>query len=287
MNRLRTIAWPRVALLALVLLCLGYAPIAATELWPYAHPGAPAIGQRLLAHTVSQRYVSAAFADRIGPYRQSLTAMVVHSVLGGLLMVLGPAQLLSAVRRRIRLHRAMGVLFTATVYASMAGAADYLLRTRPAGAFSGPTFWIVLATILVGTVLSATMGVIAALTRRPDLHHRWMLLCYGYLMTAPLLRLEWMVLPFVFPGLSVAEINRIAVMHLGSVVVFGALVASRFLDRRSNLPGLTGSWAPVPVLVAAQLVGAAGLGWISSQYLGWCCSVSAGSACSPCWPSAR
>ncbi|MGC0314470.1 DUF2306 domain-containing protein [Kitasatospora acidiphila] len=213
--------------------------------------------------------------------------MVVHSVLGGLLMVLGPAQLLSAVRRRIRLHRAMGVLFTATVYASMAGAADYLLRTRPADAFSGPTFWIVLATILVGTVLSATMGVIAALTRRPDLHQRWTLLCYGYLMTAPVLRLEWMVLPFVFPGLSVAEINRIAVMHLGSVVVFGALVASRFLDRRSNLQGLTGSWAPVPVLVAAQLVGAAGLGWISSQYLGWCCSASAGSACSPRWPSAR
>ncbi|MCC9309528.1 DUF2306 domain-containing protein [Kitasatospora sp. RB6PN24] len=283
MNRFRTIARPRVAVIAVVLLCLGYAPIAATELWPYAHPGAPAIGQWLLARTVPQRYVSEAFAGRVGPYRHSLTAMVVHSVLGGLLMVLGPVQLLSAVRRRIRLHRATGVLFAATVYLSMTGAAVYLLRTKPADAFSGPTFWIVLATILVGTVLSTTMGVIAALARRPDLHQRWMLLCYGYLMTAPLLRLEWVVLPLVFPGLPVTETNRIAVMHLGSVVVFGALVASRALDRRTEVPGVTGSWAPTPVLVAAQLLGVGSPGSAGSTSAG--APAATGCSCPTCCPT--
>ena len=41
-----------------------------------------------------------------------------------------------------------------------------------------------LATILAGTVLSVTFGIFAAVGRLPDLHQRWMLLCYGYLMTA-------------------------------------------------------------------------------------------------------
>ncbi|MFF7633317.1 DUF2306 domain-containing protein [Kitasatospora sp. NPDC008050] len=269
MNRLRNVAWGRVATIAVVVVCLGYAPIAMTELWPYAHPGAPAFGQWVLARVVSPRYVADAFATRIGPYGRSLVPLIVHSVLGGLLMVLGPVQLLSAVRRRRRLHRISGVVFTLTVYVSMAGAAVYLARTRPADAFGGSAFWIMLATILVGTVLSATFGILAALGRYPDLHQRWMLLCYGYLMTAPLLRLEWGALPWLLPGLSMAQINQVAIMHLGSVVVFGALLASRAIDRRESVPGVRGSWVPLPVLAVAQSAGAAALGWIIRSYWGW------------------
>ncbi len=126
MNRPGRPAWRRAAAIAVVAVCVGYAPIAMTELWPYAHPGAPALGEWLLSHVVSPRYVAEAAATRIGPYGRSLLPMIVHSVLGGVLMVLGPIQLLSAVRRRTRLHRAMGVVFALTVYASMVGAALYL-----------------------------------------------------------------------------------------------------------------------------------------------------------------
>ncbi|ARF59096.1 DUF2306 domain-containing protein [Streptomyces gilvosporeus] len=269
MNRPRGIAWRRVAALAVVVVCVGYAPVAMTELWPYAQRGAPAFGEWLLSRAVSPRYVADAFATRIGPYGRSLVAMIVHSVLGGALMLLGPVQLLSAVRRRIRLHRAMGVVFALTVYVSMAGAAVYLVRTAPGDAFSGAAFWIVLATILVGTVLSMTFGIFAAVGRLPDLHQRWMLLCYGYLMTAPLLRLEWGALPGLLPGLSLEDVNRVAIMHLGSVVVFGALLASRAMDKRTTVPGVSGTWVPLPVLVAAHLAGAAALVWIARSLVGW------------------
>ena len=254
--------WRRVAVIALPAVCVGYAPIAMTELWPYARPGAPAFGEWLLAHVVSPRYVADALATRIEPYRHSLVPMIVHSVLGGLLMLLGPAQVLTAARRRTRLHRVLGVVFAVTVYASMAGAALYLARTAPEDAFSGAAFWIVLATILVGTVMSVTFGVLAAVGGFPDLHQRWMLLCYGFLLTAPLLRFEWGGLPLILPGLSMAEINRVATMHLGSVVAFGALIASRALDRRATVAGVSRSWAPLPVLVLAHLAGAAALTWI-------------------------
>ncbi|MFJ2579311.1 DUF2306 domain-containing protein [Kitasatospora aureofaciens] len=268
-RNLRSLRWGRAAAIAVTVLCVGYAPIAMTELWSYASPGAPAPGQWLLSHTVSPSYVADALATRLGPYRHSLGPLLVHTVLGGALMLLGPLQLWSAVRRRIRLHRVLGIVFAVTVYASMAGAAVYLARTAPADAFSGPAFWVVLATILVGTVLSTTFGILAALTGFPDLHQRWLLLCYGYLMTAPLLRLEWGVLPLVLPGKPVTEINRVALMHLGSVVTFGALLASRALDRRTTVRGVAGTWCPPAVLIASQLVGAAGLVWLARSFAGW------------------
>ncbi|MYV65290.1 DUF2306 domain-containing protein, partial [Streptomyces sp. SID2131] len=217
----------------MTVVCLAYAPIAVTELWPYARPGAPALGEWVLGRTVSPEFVAEAVRDRAEPYARSLVPLIVHSVLGGLLMLLGPVQLLSAVRRRVRLHRTAGTVFAVTVYASMAGAALYLARTPPAEAFSGAAFWIVLATILVGTVGSVTSGVLAAVRGFPDLHQRWMLLCYGFLMTAPLLRLEWGALPRLYPGLDILDVNRVALMHLGALVAFGALLASRALDRRT------------------------------------------------------
>ncbi|MET7941922.1 DUF2306 domain-containing protein [Streptomyces sp. NPDC005302] len=262
MRRPTGTTWRRIAVIAVSAVCVGYAPVAMTELWPYARPGAPAFGEWILGRVVSPRYVADALATRIEPYRHSLVPLIVHSVLGGLLMLLGPAQVLTAVRRRTRLHRALGVVFAVTVYASMAGAALYLARTAPADAFSGAAFWIVLATILVGTVLSVTLGVLAAVAGHPDLHQRWMLLCYGFLLTAPLLRFEWGGLPMIMPGLSMAEINRAATMHLGSVVAFGALIASRSLDRRRKIAGMSRSWAPLPVLAVAHLAGAAALAWI-------------------------
>ncbi|MFF4705383.1 DUF2306 domain-containing protein [Streptomyces sp. NPDC001288] len=257
----------RIAAVVVTIVCLAYAPIAATELWPYAVPGAPALGEWLLGRAVSPRYVSDALATRIAPYRHSLVPMIVHSVLGGLLMLLGPAQLYTAARRHTRAHRVLGVAFAVTVYASMAGAALYLARTAPRDAFSGAAFWIVLATILVGTVLSVTFGILAAVAGLPDLHQRWMFLCYGFLLTAPLLRLEWGALPWLWPRLPMTEINRVAIMHLGSVVAFGALLASRARDRRRTVAGLTGSWAPLPVLALAHLAGAAALAWLVTAFL--------------------
>lgn len=267
MRRPANSTWRRAALIAVTVVCVAYAPIAMTELWPYARPGAPALGEWVMGRVASPRYVTDALAHRVAPYRHSLVPMIVHSVLGGTLMLLGPAQLLTAARHRARLHRVLGVVFAVTVYVSMAGAGIHLARTAPEDAFSGPAFWIVLATLLVGTVLSVTFGVLAAVRGLLDLHRRWMFLCYGFLLTAPLLRLEWGFLPRLLPGLTMEQINQVAIMHLGAVVTFGALVAARTRDRRTTVDGMAGSWAPLPVLAVAQLAAAAALLWIAHSFL--------------------
>lgn len=268
-QRLRRARWGRVALIGTVVVCVAYAPIAATELWPYASPGAPALGQRILRDVVSPQYVAQALTTRLTPYQRSLIPLIVHSVLGAMLMLLGPLQLLTALRRRRRLHRAVGVVFAGAVYASMAAAAVYLARTPPAQAFSGAAFWVALAAILVGTVTSVSFGIVAAIARMPDVHLRWMLLCFGFLMSAPLLRLEWGALPVLYPGLTMMRINEIATMHLGSVCAFGGLLAARAVDRRAKVRGVEGTWLPTSALVAAHVAGLAGLVWISRQFLLW------------------
>lgn len=63
------------------------------------------------------------------------------------------------------------------------------------------------------------------------------------------------------------QINQVAIMHLGSVVVLGALIASRARDRRTTVEGVSGSWAPLPVLVVAQLAGVVALLWIGRSFL--------------------
>ncbi|MEU8541319.1 DUF2306 domain-containing protein [Streptomyces sp. NPDC048717] len=262
------VRWGRAAALVVTVVCLLYAPVAMTGLWPFARPGAPSLGQWLLGRSVSPGYAATLIQDRAVPYARSLGPLIVHSVLGGLLMLLGPAQLLTAVRRRIRLHRTLGILYAAAVYVSMAGVALYLIRTRPEETFSGAAFWVVLATLLTGTVLSVTFGILTAVAGLPELHQRWMLLCYAYLMTAPLLRIEWGALPALYPGLTLQEINLVALMPLGTFVVLGALLASRAMDRRHNHPFVSGRWWPAPVLAAAYAVAVAGLAWLGHGFAG-------------------
>ncbi|MFD4555180.1 hypothetical protein ACFWP5_12825 [Streptomyces sp. NPDC058469] len=172
MRRPTNSTWRRATMIAVTVVCLAYAPIAMTELWPYARPGAPALGEWVMGRVVSPRYVTDALVGRIEPYRHSLVPMIVHSVLGGAFMLLGPAQLLTAARRPTRLHRTLGAVFAVTVYVSMAGAGIHLARTAPKDAFSGPAFWIVLATLLVGTVLSVSFGILAPAHRGADARGR-------------------------------------------------------------------------------------------------------------------
>lgn len=254
-RRLRYVLW------ALAVVSLLYAPIAMTDLWRYRFGSVPSIGEWLLGHAVTPSYVSHALAGRLGPYRHSFVAMVVHSVLGGALMIIGPAQLLSAWRRRRRTHRRGGLAYASLVYVSMAGAGIYLARTPSAEVFSGPVFAIALGAIGLGTVTSVTAGIIEVRQGHVQSHQRFMTLSYGYLMTAPLLRLQWATLPLLLPGLSLAAINRIAIMNMGGIVAFAAFALSRSFDPRGSLPGARHDWVRPWQLGAASVVAAVILLW--------------------------
>lgn len=238
-----------VAVWALVIVSVGYAPIAMTAIWPFADPGAPALGVDALANATSYDYVNDAIVERTPVYDKNIAALLVHTIGGGLLMVLGPIQLLSAVRRRRRLHRSVGVLYAVTVFASMIGALIYLATTPMDDVFSGPVFALTLTTILIGTVMSVTFALLSLAQGLVHMHFRWMALNYAFLMTAPGLRGEWYLMKKIHPEVSLDQANVIAVMHHGGLVVVAALVASRMLDTRRTAPGVTGTWLPWPAFL--------------------------------------
>ncbi|AKU16695.1 hypothetical protein VV02_13840 [Luteipulveratus mongoliensis] len=238
-----------IAVWSLVIVSVAYAPIAMTAIWPYASPGAPSLGPDALASATSYDYVHTAIVDRTPVYDKNIPALLVHTIGGGLLMVLGPVQLLSAVRRRRRLHRIVGVVYAVTVFASMIGALIYLMTTPMDDVFSGPVFAIALTTILIGTVMSVTFALVSLAQGLVHMHFRWMALNYAFLMTAPGLRGERYLLKKFHPEASLAEVNMMAIMHQAGLVVVAALVASRMLDTRRTAPGVTGTWLPGPAFI--------------------------------------
>ncbi len=259
--------WLRRAVWTIVVVSVVYAPIAMTDLWRYRFDNAPVIGETLLGKAVSPQYVAEALATRLEPYRHSWMAMVIHSVLGGLLMLLGPVQLISALKRKRGVHRRTGVVYAIVTLVSMAGAGVYLARTPTNEVYSGALFQVALAAILLGTVLAVIAGVFEITQGRRQTHQRWMVLSYGFLLTAPLLRLEWGALPAIWPDLTMDQINRIGSMTLGGLVAFGALCVSRALDRRPSVRGVTGTWAPWIVLAPVLAIGAAGLAYCGTVML--------------------
>ena len=235
--------WLRGTIWTVAILAVLYAPFAMTDVWAYGYANAPEFGQKLLSSSVSPEYVNEARETRVVPYQRSFWPMIVHSVLGGLLMLLGPVQLFSAIKRKRGVHRTAGVVYALVTLGSMIGA----------------VFQVALTSILLGTVTAVTAGIVEIRAGRPQSHQRWMVLSFAFLMTAPLLRLEWGFLPEFYPGLSMAEINAIGSMTLGGFVAWVGVFVSRGLDPRRKIRGMRGTWVPWFVAVPAVVGGAVAL----------------------------
>ena len=130
--------------LAIGILCLLYVPMAATATLPYVHPGAGNLETWLRgflpANSVAAQSISAAVQDRMAPYTQSLIPIVVHTVTGAAIMILGPLQLFTGITGRFGRHRITGMVYLAAVIVSMGAAFTYLIRTPWTQVFDGPVF---------------------------------------------------------------------------------------------------------------------------------------------------
>lgn len=138
-----------------------------------------------------------------------------HMFLGGLCMVLGGSQFWPAFRRRFpRIHRAFGMVFVVTAQAAMVLSMTYLLRTDPADTYGQLVFHVGLWVLAVGVTLSLWMAMWHVWKRQFAQHQAWMGLAYGFLLTAPLLRYDWILLGMLFPGASMNEANYAGMMLL-------------------------------------------------------------------------
>jgi hypothetical protein len=161
-------------------------------------------------------------------------------------MIVGPLQFWPAARRRWpKAHRVLGRIYVGTILISMVGAAGYLLTTPPAKAFAGLPFHRALSAACVATTLS----ILAALyfIRKRDIakHQVCMSLSFVFLLTAPLLRIDWTITGWLGHGATETELHQFVLCLLAPqcvLIAYSILCAIRAGQRVRAEPTSLPPW---------------------------------------------
>lgn len=214
-----------------------YLPMAALAMGPY-FLAEPTTLLTALPEGGVRGFLESALAGRTGPYQTHLAGMVFHTLTGAMLMALGPYLLWSRPRRRTTAHVVAGRLYMATVLASMTGALIFLVNEPLAAAFTGPVFALGLWAMFVGTVASALLGWVAALRHQIRLHVLWVCLNYGFVMGAPLLRIEWGLFGIAGVGDRLEEVSPQSAIHIVALSTTAAVVGALHIADRIRPKGV-------------------------------------------------
>ncbi|WP_446666826.1 DUF2306 domain-containing protein [Flexivirga sp. B27] len=260
----RTLSRPaRVGLWALAIGSLIYIPGTVLAMLPYFHSGAwtpeTAFRDLLPGTSVAAHSIHEALAGRKGPYLHSEWPMIIHTVLGGGIMLLGPWQLFTGSRRRMmRGHRWLGRTYALVVGVSMLMAAVYLVRTPWTEVFSGPVFAVGLWGFWTGVVVSLVLGIAAIRRGAVERHLRWMVFGYACLMSAPLIRLGWTLIMGLDHSVPMPRANIYTGSMLFGICTIGATIGARAIDRRRVVPGMRRTWVSENTMTACVTIGIVG-----------------------------
>lgn len=156
------------------------------------------------------------------------TVLSTHMMLGLVLMATGFLQFWPAFRRRFRkTHRVLGVVYVLAAFTSMTMSGIHLVNTGVANTYDNYVFHVGLWIMLVGVVVSLSMAGLAILRRDIARHLGWQALGFGFLMTAPLQRIDWLALSTVAGETSFNEMN----MLVNTVLFAQAILAGYALFR--------------------------------------------------------
>ena len=212
-------ASPLVAVLwtGFVLVCLFYAVLAADYFISFA-AGREALWLRLMAAVVGEDYAFGAGSvhrQQHAAYSAGLPFMLMHTTLAAIAMALGPFQFMRGLRaRRPALHRAMGKIYLLAELFSMSGGLIYLGITGLYGVYTGAPFALGLWG-LNAMVLWTGWEAYRAIRRGEVAQHRaWLAYNFGLLLTAPGLRILWVLYGLALPGWSQADTNLAITTYL-------------------------------------------------------------------------
>lgn len=126
--------------------------------------------------------------------------MVLHTAMGGIVVGIGITQFVPGLRRKhSTLHRRLGMVVASAMALSMAGALTYLASSRLDSIFSGPTFFVFLWGLALLALFALAQAALAILSRDFRSHMVWMAICFSTFLTAPFLRLDWVLLGLSMP----------------------------------------------------------------------------------------
>nr|WP_225443499.1 DUF2306 domain-containing protein [Lolliginicoccus lacisalsi] len=175
--------------------------------------------------------------EQAAAYAANRIALLLHTTTGGLAILLAIAQFSTRLRaRHLVLHRATGRVFAGLVLISMITSMIYLVRVGPAGTFDGPAFHLQLWFLAIGTLAATIAAVVAIRARQLWMHQSLMAYAFALLLTAPLLRVQYMLYGALDPAYSQELTNMMGAIVLGFAAVTGAILASRHFSTPGKAP---------------------------------------------------
>lgn len=258
--------WPRLGWILLVVLCLAYGPMAAEYMAHYFYPDSPRLWDSLFSMLVSEGYAvgnGSVYLEQYQVYSDLRVTMLIHTSLGGLAILLFAGQFMPGGSRRFpSLHRWNGRLTVLVATGSMLSGFVFLTLAGPERIFNGVPFWLQLWGLAVGTLGMLWLGVFCILKRQVMLHQCAMAMAFALLLTAPLLRILWVMLGNLWPQMTILETNITGAALLGTLAPGGAIIASRCFDHRRDFVGRQQPLPGTALTLAIWGVGLVSLLWI-------------------------
>jgi Ca2+/Na+ antiporter len=158
-----------------------------------------------------------------------------HMMLGMMIMTFGALQFWPAFRKRYpKTHRYTGMIYLTAAFSSMGLSIHHLIETGPDKTYGSFTFFIGLWILAIGSI-GALIAAIYYIKKKDIMRHMgWQALAFCFFMTAPLQRVNWIILPYFFAGhTSFNEMNYLVnVVLLIEAVLMGYVL---FYANRSSI----------------------------------------------------
>lgn len=189
--------------------------------------------------TDPQRFVDSRLIEH-GVYlaqmpRLNQVLLTSHIFTGVACMLLGGWQFWPAFRKRfMRLHRLIGGIYIVTVPISVLLSFAYLTVTAPHNLYTRLTAWVALW--LFGTVALFSVGaaVHALKQRRIHEHMGYMAISFACMLVAPMLRLNWVMLAWLFPQIDQETLSLVTMgimMPECLLIGYGLIQVNRQYER--------------------------------------------------------
>lgn len=199
--------------------------------------------------TDAQRFVDSRLIEH-GVYlaqmpRLNQILLTSHIFTGVACMLLGGWQFWPAFRKRfMRLHRLIGGIYVVTVPISVLLSFAYLAVTAPHNLYTKLTAWVALWLFGAVALWSVGAAVYALKQRRIHEHMGYMALSFACMLVAPMLRLNWVMLAWMFPHIDQETLSMVTMgimMPECLLIGYGLIQVNRQYDRamtRRTVPAL-------------------------------------------------
>lgn len=140
--------------------------------------------------------------------KKNMLVLAFHTVMGGICMLFGALQFWPAFRRNYpRWHRGFGMVYMLTVQLGMIAAMIYLSITPIHIIYDSFSFYIGLWLLAIVATVTLWLSIYHLIRREYAQHQAYMAINFGALLTAPMLRYNWVLGGILFPEASFNTAN--------------------------------------------------------------------------------